>query len=75
MCQGIIDFARAGQVAVITPFTLASGDELAFEAIVSVEPGGHFSAASIRWHDTRPRFTSYWYPTGVISASGAKTAA
>src|SRR5262245_8310377 len=23
MCQGIIDFARAGQVAVITPFTLA----------------------------------------------------
>ena len=23
MCQGIIDFARAGQVSVITPFTLA----------------------------------------------------
>ncbi|RPH52018.1 MAG: trimethylamine methyltransferase, partial [Lysobacterales bacterium] len=23
MCQGIIDFARAGQVCVITPFTLA----------------------------------------------------
>jgi len=46
MAQGLIDFARAGQVSIVTPFTLMG----AMAPINHPDPTGPPRRAGVLWH-------------------------